>query len=369
MKVLHVFNEIRFSGAETMYAKAATAFKKKGVNCIAVSTGEHIGDYSNVFIKNGIKVFHIPLKKELSFSFFFFIKELQNLILKENVDVLHIHRSNLFLTALIAKKIGLPCIKTMHNVFRNRKFTYPYGIFLRYFGRHFLNIKFHSISESVYKNEKKYYKNPSVKINNWYDSSVFYPGSEYEKIAIRKELNITKDTFVLISVGKCTKIKNHNDILKALVNLKDRDILYLHLGEGETECEEIQNAKNYGISSKVRFLKNQEDVRKFVLASDIFVMPSKFEGLGISCLEAMACAKPTILYDVYGLRDLINNNDNGFLIPSDYTILSEKIDFFYRNPEEVVLKGKSGNEFAQNNFSLEPNVEKIINLYKKELDR
>src|SRR5690606_27550659 len=119
--------------------------------------------------------------------------------------------------------------------------------------------------------------NPSTKINNWYNSKRFYECTDSEKSEVKKKLNIPNDVFVIISVGGCAEIKNHHDILRAIANLKEKlNILYLHLGKGKTECEEKQLSEDLGINGLVRFEGNKDNVRDYLLASDVFVMPSKF---------------------------------------------------------------------------------------------
>ena len=69
MKILHLFNEIKFSGAEVMYTQAAPLFQKEGYEMLAFSTGPLLGDYAPMFEKNGITVFHKPITfNELSFN-------------------------------------------------------------------------------------------------------------------------------------------------------------------------------------------------------------------------------------------------------------------------------------------------------------
>ena len=61
MKVAHIFNEINFSGAETMYASAAHLFQKENINLIAISTGKNKGNYVDIFEEKGFELFHKPI--------------------------------------------------------------------------------------------------------------------------------------------------------------------------------------------------------------------------------------------------------------------------------------------------------------------
>ena len=119
---------------------------------------------------------------------------------------------------------------------------------------------------------------------------------------LRHQLGIPKDKYVIISTGGCSAIKNHHDILQAITLLPNSEnILYLHLGSGKTEKEEIELVKSLDIADKVHFLGNKDNVRDYLITSDLYLMPSLFEGLAIAALEAMACGIPSILYDVNGL--------------------------------------------------------------------
>ena len=98
-----------------------------------------------------------------------------------------------------------------------------------------LSCKFQTISDSVYDNERLYYHNDTIKIYNWFGNKRFFPADKAEKQAVRKELGISKDSFVIISVGGCSVNKRHHDIIKALPDLlkEKNNLMYLHLGQGD----------------------------------------------------------------------------------------------------------------------------------------
>lgn len=234
--------------------------------------------------------------------------------------------------------------------------------------KHFYHCQLQSISDSVYDNEKNYYHNETTKIYNWYGSNRIYPAtSEKEKLDIRKEFGINKDTLVLISVGGCSPIKQHTDIIKALPAILKLhpDTVYLHLGNGASTEEEQQLAIMLNVNSNIRFCGNQTDVRKYLIASDIYVMPSKYEGISIATIEAMACNIPTILYNVPGLRDFNNQKDCCELIPEDYNLLAGAIIRLYNDKirkEELI---RNAAELVHNNYDMRTNATKIFNLYRQ----
>jgi glycosyltransferase involved in cell wall biosynthesis len=366
MKVLHLFSEIKFSGAEIMYRNAARYFQDNGVDLFAWATGISVGEFAQAFEEQGIIVQHHPLPQRKSlYSTWKYYRHLYSYLREGNFDILHIHRQDLFVAAIVARLAGVRCVKTQHNVFRNRWFTRPYAILRRFVVRKVFSLVFHSIGPSVYANELEYYKNPSVQINNWYDSLRFYPATSLtEKQELRAQLEIPNNAFVVISVGGCSDIKKHSDILRAFASVGEGlDFNYLHLGTGSLEREEQALASELGISEKVRFVGNTDKVREYLVAADVFAMPSKFEGLGNAALEAMACGVPPVLYDVPGLRDLVVDRDNGYLIRPDWQQLAKTFQRCHANPEEREGLGTKAAEHVENHYSMSKNVMAMIDLY------
>lgn len=369
MRVLHIFYELKYSGAEIMYADAATLFQQEGVELHALSTSHVIGDFENRFKSESIKIHHIPLTlREINpCHIWHFCKKLLKLIKTHKIEVLHIHRSRHFVFfSLVGYIAKIKVIRTVHNVFKHRKLTWLKGYLERYTATRFLNVKFQAIGESVYNNELYYYKNKSTVINNWYDENKFYATkTSSEKKELRASFGISTAATVIISTGGCSLIKNHHDIIKALQLVNQKiECFYLHLGQGITESEEQLLAKELEVSDKILFLGNREDVRNYLILSDIYLMPSRFEGLGNAALEAMACGLPSILYDVPGLKDLIRDNDNGFLISESHAILADKILYLYENPELRNAMGNNAKHFAEQNFSMQKGVKGILELYR-----
>lgn len=98
MRVLHIFNEVKYSGAEIMYVNAVPLFHDNGVEMIVLSTGNEIGEFTDRFRPIGVRVDHMKLLNGVYNPFFLFkyFKTIYNYIDKEKVDVIHIHRASYF---------------------------------------------------------------------------------------------------------------------------------------------------------------------------------------------------------------------------------------------------------------------------------
>ena len=367
MKVLHIFHELKYSGAEIMYVDAAPLFQEKGCELAVMATAKELGEYAINFEKAGYSVLHVPmpiLKKY--FKRLAYYQTIIALLKNKKYDVIHIHSSSaMWGFALCAWLTNTKSVYTFHNVFPTHFYTHPYHILLRWSAKCLFRCRFQTISDSVYNNEVKLYHNSTTKIYNWYSNKRYFPTTPAEKKSSRLELGIDPNALVVISVGGCSTVKRHSDIIKALPLVLEKipNTIYLHLGKGDTEEEEKNLSISFGVEKKVWFCNNQQEVRKYLIAADIYLMPSRFEGIPITTIEAMACAIPAILYDVPGLRDFNKDGVNSLLISEDFRVLAEKIVFLYENPLEATIIAKSAINFVNKNFNIKKNVTKIFELY------
>ena len=367
MKVLHILHELKFSGAEIMYVDAAPFFQNKGCELTVMATSKNKGEYASHFEHIGYEVVHspYPVGKNLLKRFKYYRNFVQ-LLKKSNFDMVHIHvHAYMWAFAFCTWIARKRSVYTFHSVFTSNYYSYLYHIIQRWTAKHILNCRFQTISDSVYENELNYYRNKTKKIYNWYGSDRFFPADIEEKKQIRNELNISDDTLVLISIGGCSHIKRHTEIIKALPKICSNypSTIYLHLGKGETEEEEQKLAVKLGVSENIRFMNNQNDVRRFLVASDIYVMSSKHEGIPITTIEAMACGIPAVLYDVPGLRDFNKHGENSLLISEDYNLLAEKILYLFSNSDISHQIAGRAKELVNKTYSLNKNALEVYQLY------
>lgn len=363
MKVVHILNELKFSGAEIMYVDAAEKLKSLGCSLYVINTNQTLGEYAPFFAKSGYKVIHMPYPQSVVGRFKFYNK-LIDFLRKEQIDVVHIHASNLkWGASYCAWRTGIKSVYTFHSTFPIRWFSLPYQIFLRWSSKNIFGCRFQSISDDVYRNELKTFHNHTTLVYNWYGKNRFRPASKGEKEVIRKTLGISQNALVIISVGGCSGIKRHQEIIKALpLILKSfPETIYLHLGDGYALNDEKKLAEELGVVSHIRFEGNQTDVRRYLIASDIYVMTSKFEGISLTTIEALGCEIPAVLYDVPGLRTF---SKCSILIPESHEILAKTVVSLFQNNEQKSELQKKGKHFVDSKFDLDKNVVKIFELYK-----
>jgi glycosyltransferase involved in cell wall biosynthesis len=301
MRVLHILNELRPSGAEAMLHAAASYWHERGIEGDILSTGTTVGKYASVLEKSGYRIYHIPFSSSCAF-----LLNIYSFLKRQHYDIIHIHseRANFWyaLTAYISGSRKI--IRTIHNVFPFENMLWVKKGIQRLIMRKILGVKMVSISSSVKVTERKNFCNHSTLIPNWFDSTKYKLRSREERKAARKILNLPDDLMIMTSIGGCWPYKNHPSIIKALAKLSENSsVLYLHVGQEADGHPERKLAETIGVSRRVHFLGIVSDILPILYASDVYIMPSLYEGFGVAAVEAMGVGLPAILSDVPGLRD------------------------------------------------------------------
>lgn len=321
-RVLHVLNELRPSGAESMLASAGNLWREAGISATIVATGQDIGPYAERLRDSGFEIIHVPFAKSPRF----FARFWQ--ILKSHPwDAIHLHteRANFYFGILAALSRRGRVIRTVHSAF-------DYSGVLRWrraIQRRILSaagVRFVAISEGVREIEESRFGVRCNVVENWYDSNRFRVPSVAERREARALLGIADDCLVFAIVGNCSDIKNHQLALRALAGAKlAQPWVLMHVGLEEEGFLERELARSLGIAENVMFLGGRDDVPALLWAADVFLHPSLREGFGIAMLEAIACQAHPIASDVPGLRSVIREFEGMRGYPTDLTSWTEAV--------------------------------------------
>lgn len=159
---------------------------------------------------------------------------------------------------------------------------------------------------------------PTHRIPIGVDLDTYHPADATERTAMRRRLGLEEDRAIAIYAGRLVAQKRVDVLLQAWAALPARhrlQPLLLVLGDGPQAAELAGLAGGLGIGGRVRFLGAVDEVAPFLWAADLFVLPSRSEGMPNGLLEAMACGLPVVASDVAGTRDLLGDEEGGRLVP------------------------------------------------------
>ena len=239
-------------------------------------------------------------------------KQLKKLMKENNYDIIHCHTPVAgVLTRLAARSSKNATVIYMAHGFHFFKGT-PLINWLIYYPVERFCARF--TDKLITINQEDYERARRFKLRN--DGKVYYaPGVGIDldkikniKVDIKKkkaELGIQENTPVLLSVGELNKNKNHETVLQVLSKLKDKNFIYLICGRGVLKEYLERKIQELHLENKAKLLGYRIDVIEILKTADLFIFPSKREGLPVSVIEAMACNLPLIASNVRGNRDLI----------------------------------------------------------------
>lgn len=190
---------------------------------------------------------------------------------------------------------------------------------------------------------------------------------EGQRQALRRELGIRDDEFLLLSVGELTVNKNHRLGLEALAELNDPKIKYVIVGRGaqrealESRCREL------GLTDRVQFLGYRNDVARFYAGADAFFFPSLREGLPVSLMEAMASGLPSLVGEIRGNTDLIRDGVEGVYMPLTVSGAAEAIRTLASDPALRTRLGGAARERVQE-FSAPKVQARMAEIYRATVD-
>jgi glycosyltransferase involved in cell wall biosynthesis len=171
---------------------------------------------------------------------------------------------------------------------------------------------------------------------------------------LRKSLGIAPSDFVIICVANLHINKGHRYLLEAfeVCNLKNAKLLLV--GEGNERKNLEQQIKNYQSKENILFLGKRNDVQQLLKISDLFILPTLFEGMSNALMEAMACGLPIITTDIPENSILIENEKTGLLVAAkNSSTITQKIKQLQENPILSEQLSKEAKTTIQNSFSLE----------------
>lgn len=197
------------------------------------------------------------------------------------------------------------------------------------------------------------------------DQRRFLGGTNYRE-KIRRELNISDSTIILLYVGRLAPEKGLPHLLAFLHNTDRTNIMAMLVGSGDQEEQLQRLASEWNLENKVHFVPHVENVEEFYRASDLLVLPSvSLETFGLVVVEAALSGLPTVRSNLPGASDQIVDGESGFIYgPPESMALAEKLEDIFDGQYDLPLIGERACEHALRNFTYEKMYQNVLGLYR-----
>lgn len=358
MRVVH-FAEYASGGVGTYIKNLVNSqIENSDISKITIYCSENNSDFDTLNF-NDKKVSVIPYKYKRGIGGIFKILSLKKVIMATSPDVIHLHSTF----------AGLIRFSFMFSKEKDKLLYCAHGWSF--------NKKTSKIRVALYKVLEKFLSNFCYKIINIsnYDSKSADFIGQHKMVTIRNSIpdmdmsEIYKSTNnksrKLLFVGRLDFQKGI-DILMQVMNkyFEDENIGLTVVGNAVLADGMSVNMAN---TNNIKFVgwQSQQDVLQLLSETDALVMPSRWEGFGLTALEAMRASKMVIASDADALPELVINNYNGLLFSkgSECSLREVINKFLLMSSEEITKLGKNGRQRYIVNFSYDEMINKINKLY------
>lgn len=187
-----------------------------------------------------------------------------------------------------------------------------------------------------------------------------------DRDSVRAELGLEPGQVMCITVGSLTEQKDHGNLLATakLVLEENPEVRFFVVGGGPLESDIRRRVSEMGLDERVILLGERLDVPRLLVASDMFVLPSAWEGLPITILEVMAASVPCVATDVGGVAEVLADGHNGFVVPPhDPRALADRVVHLAADVGLRQRMARAARAVYENGFSAESMVRQTESLY------
>ena len=322
---------------------------------IACSINQELKDE----LKNlDVEVFNIPFsRKPYNLSNLKAYKSLKKVISENGYDIIHSHTPVAsFICRLITRKSqSIKRIYTAHG-FHFYKGA-PLLNWLIYYPIEKYLSKYTDVLITINKEDyERASKNMKAKKTVLINGVGIEPNGYTNQVSprnLRTEYNLDKDNYLIFSIGELNKNKNHKVVIRALSTLKNPKIYYMIAGEGSQRFKLEKMIRKLKLQSNVILLGYVERASELLRDVDLFIMPSKREGLPVSLLEAVSKNVFSVGSNIRGIKDILVDQELLFN-PSNHFSTGQ----FIKNKFEFPNKNKY-NAIDIKKYSLENVLEDL----------
>jgi glycosyltransferase involved in cell wall biosynthesis len=192
------------------------------------------------------------------------------------------------------------------------------------------------------------------------------PAAPARDAALHAALVDGRPDFVVLTPARLHPQKGHTYLLQAAAQVPDATLVFA--GDGPLRAALEAEARELGVAGRCVFLGQRADVPALLAAADLFVLPSLFEGLPVSVLEAMAAERPVVATAIGGTDEAITPEETGLLVPPrDPAALASAIRRLQADPAFARRLAVAARARVEREFSSEATARNVMRVYDEVL--
>jgi glycosyltransferase involved in cell wall biosynthesis len=373
LRVVVIIDDLRIGGAQRVIAQEARALHPGRVAFHVVALAEHSGpSFVPDLAARSVPVSYAPGRGLLDPRR---IGDLARLLRRLRPDLVHTHLTYANVAGSIAARLAhRRSIASLHNIDVNQHKHAAAKRWLEACTLRWAADRIIIVAEGGRRLTARNYHMPAgrlVALPNGFDPATVRLPDGYDRSAARRALGVEPGQPLISVVARLDPSKGHDVLFQAATALRSRHARarYLLIGAGPAEGVLRRQVDRLGLVGEVEFLGVRQDVPAIVAASDLFVLPSRNEGLSQALLEAMALGTPVVATDVGGTADVVQAERTGWLVPPDHAmVLACAIDAALSRPARARTYAEAARQLVVREFNLGLHAARLEALYRSVLD-
>jgi glycosyltransferase involved in cell wall biosynthesis len=360
LSIVGVDPELGFAGGETQVLGLTTTLAAGGHRAELIC--DPAGRLWEQAVAAGIRCHPIRIRNAIDLAAGV---RLRAILKRERYDVVHFHTSRAHSLAPFARGFGSALVVTRRMDYRPNRVFAPY-----LFNRAVDGVV--AISGGVADSlaAAGVDRRRVTVVHSGVDCNRFRPPTDGERVRARIALGVSHGEFVIAAVGALEPRKGHRYLIEAIAQLAATapsvKVKCFIAGHGSIRRELERQIAKVGSAERVKLLGRVEDTRELLWAADVFAMPSLKEGLGVAALEAMASALPVIASNVGGLREVVENDRTGILVPpANDPAIASAISRLVEERGPGANMGAAARARAVENYSMSTMAARTLALYRE----
>jgi glycosyltransferase involved in cell wall biosynthesis len=350
-------------GAEMMVFRLAEELRRRGHTVVPVGPRTGTGWMGSMFRSAGFDPETFWLKRPVDPGC---VGRFMRLFREHAVDIVHSHEFTMGVYgSAAARLLGIPHLLTMHGGFTATK-ALRRRIALRWAIRQ--SGAAIAVSNAT---RREFARDLGV------DESVFavihngVPATPGNAENVRREFGCVEGETLILAVGNLDRNKNHRMLLEALARLKREGLekwrLIIAAGRGGSEHQLLLDySREQHLEQRVHIALGRNDISDLQALADIFVMPSLWEGLPMSLLEAMVAGKAIVASETAGIPEAIEDGRQGILVPpGDADALTAGLRTLLTDPCRRRELGAGAMARAHQEFTIQVMTDRYLSTYAR----
>jgi glycosyltransferase involved in cell wall biosynthesis len=364
VRVLHLIKGLGLGGAERLLEMAAPYLDREHFDYHVAYLLPWKDALAGPLRDAGIPVHCLEYRRLADLAV---LSRLVRLVQRERIELIHAHLPVAGLLARLAKRrTGVRVVYTEHGVPGHYRWPTRIANALTYR----LNDAVIAVSGDVARSVAGYVRGGRprlVTVPNAVEERLFTHGPA-DAAAVRRAFGVPPGAPLVVTVGNLRAAKGHADLLQAARRVRaDRPgVRFLIVGVGPREASLRRQAAQLALDGTVVLTGFRSDARDLIAVADLYVLPSRSEGLPVSLLEAMALGRPVVATHVGGIPEVLRHGVEGLLVPpADPEALAEAILALLADPDRRERLGAAARAGARGRFSMTAMTRAVELVYRQ----